>query len=69
METAYGDRLHKSLDASLEELYLATQDTFKLGGNVLIPSFALERTQEILWYLREGVEKGILPSSMHVFLD
>lgn len=69
METTYGDRLHKSLDASVEELYFAIQDTFKRGGNVLIPSFALERTQEILWYLREGVEKGILPSSMHVFLD
>jgi metallo-beta-lactamase family protein len=69
METTYGDRLHKSLDASVQELYQAILDTFRRGGNVIIPSFALERAQEILWYLREGVEQEILPASMHVFLD
>lgn len=69
METTYGDRLHRSLDASVKELYQAINDTFQHGGNVIIPTFALERSQEILWYLREGVEKGLLPASMHVFLD
>ncbi|MBC3872419.1 MBL fold metallo-hydrolase RNA specificity domain-containing protein [Undibacterium flavidum] len=69
METTYGDRLHRSLDASVKELYQAINDTFQHGGNVIIPTFALERSQEILWYLREGVEKGLLPAAMHVFLD
>lgn len=69
METTYGDREHRSLTASVEEFYAAINDTFKRGGNVIIPSFALERAQEILWYLREGVEHQILPQSMHVFLD
>jgi len=69
METTYGDRLHRSLDASVKEFYQAISDTFQHGGNVIIPTFALERAQEILWYLREGVEKGKLPASMHVFLD
>jgi metallo-beta-lactamase family protein len=69
METTYGDRLHRSLDASVAELYLAINTTFLHGGNVIIPTFALERAQEILWYLREGVEKGLLPAAMHVFLD
>jgi metallo-beta-lactamase family protein len=36
---------------------------------VVIPTFALERTQEILFYLREGVEQGALPATMPVFLD
>ncbi|MBR7747278.1 MBL fold metallo-hydrolase RNA specificity domain-containing protein [Undibacterium baiyunense] len=69
METTYGDRLHRSLDASVKEFYQAINDTFEHGGNVIIPTFALERAQEILWYLREGVEKGKLPAAMHVFLD
>lgn len=69
METTYGDRLHRSLDASVEEFYQAINDTFQHGGNVIIPTFALERAQEILWYLREGVEKGKLPAAMHIFLD
>lgn len=69
METTYGDRLHRPLDASIEELYQAIRDTFQLGGNVVIPSFALERAQELLYYLREGVEGGLLPQSMQVFLD
>ena len=69
METTYGDRLHKQLQPSVEELYDAINDTFRRGGNVIIPSFALERAQEILYYLREGLEAGRLPHSMQVFLD
>ncbi len=69
METTYGDRLHKTLQPSIEELYEAITDTFHRGGNVIIPSFALERTQEILYYLREGVEAEQLPNAMQVFLD
>lgn len=69
METTYGDRLHKALEQSVEELYAAIADTFKRGGNVVIPTFALERAQEILFFLREGVESGRLPRSMQVFLD
>lgn len=69
METTYGDRPHKQLQPSIEELYEAITDTFARGGNVVIPSFALERTQEILYYLREGIESGRLPPFMQVFLD
>lgn len=69
METTYGDRLHKSLQSSVEELYQAIEDTFRRGGNVIIPTFALERAQELLYYLREGVEGGRLSKSMQVFLD
>ncbi len=69
METTYGDRLHKQLEPSIEELYTAINDTRKRGGNVLIPSFALERSQEILYYLREGVDHGRIPPQTQVFLD
>jgi metallo-beta-lactamase family protein len=69
METTYGDRLHKPLAPSVEELYQTIGETFRRGGNVIIPTFALERAQEILYYLRESVEKDRLPGSMQVFLD
>jgi len=69
METTYGDRLHKPLPPSVEELYLAISDAFQRGGNVIIPTFALERAQELLYYLREGVEKSALSPSIQVFLD
>lgn len=69
METTYGDRVHKALAPSIEELYGAITDTFKRGGNVVIPTFAMERAQEVLYYLREGIEQGRLPRSMPVYLD
>ncbi len=69
LETTYGDRLHKPIGPSVEELYQAINDTFARGGNVVIPTFALERAQEVLFYLREGLEAGRLPHISHVFLD
>lgn len=69
METTYGDRMHKSLTASVEELYAAIIDTFNRGGNVIIPTFALERAQELLYFLRAGVEQSKLPNSAQVYLD
>jgi metallo-beta-lactamase family protein len=69
METTYGDRLHRPMVQSVEELYGAITDTFGRGGNVIIPTFALERAQELLYFLREGVESERLPRSMQVFLD
>lgn len=69
METTYGDRLHKPVAPSIEELYQVLEGTFRRGGNVVIPTFALERAQEILYVLREGVDSGRLPRLMQVFLD
>jgi metallo-beta-lactamase family protein len=69
METTYGDRRHKQLEPSIDELFAAINDTFQRGGNVIIPTFALERAQELLFCLREGVEAGKIPRSSPVFLD
>ncbi|HTT40152.1 MAG TPA: MBL fold metallo-hydrolase [Burkholderiales bacterium] len=69
MESTYGDRLHKPVRDSVEELLGALTDTFARGGNVIIPTFALERAQEILYYLREGIDARRLSRSMQVFLD
>jgi metallo-beta-lactamase family protein len=70
MESTYGDRTHRSFQASVEEFYAAISDTFARGGNVIIPTFALERTQELLYYLhRAMMVDSRLPPSIQVFLD
>lgn len=69
METTYGDRPHRGIPDSIDELYTAVGTTLARGGNVIIPSFALERTQEILYYLRHGIDAGRLPPHLPVFLD
>lgn len=69
METTYGDRMHRPLDASVTELYGAISDALKRDGNIIIPTFALERAQEILFYLRQGILESHLPRDLQVFLD
>src|SRR5262249_53674701 len=49
--------------------YGAISDTLARGGNVIIPTFALERAQELLWMLNQGIKKSRLMPSMQVFLD
>ena len=69
METTYGDRQHKPFPPSVEEFYTAIDETFQRGGNVLIPTFALERAQELIYYLHVAIGKSRLAPSMQVFLD
>jgi len=69
LETTYGNRLHKPLHLSVDELYQAINETFARGGNVIIPTFALERAQVLLYFLRQGLEQDRLPNTMQVFLD
>jgi metallo-beta-lactamase family protein len=69
METTYGDRDHRPLDASVAEFLDAVRDAHDRGGNVIIPTFALERAQELLFFLREGMENNEVPPATQVFLD
>jgi metallo-beta-lactamase family protein len=69
IETTYGDRLHKPMDASTDDFYRSITETLGRGGNVIIPTFALERAQELLFLLNQGIKKSLLMPSMQVFLD
>ncbi|MEN2995134.1 MAG: MBL fold metallo-hydrolase [Thermodesulfovibrio sp.] len=68
LESTYGNRTHKNLEESIKELIQAIKDTFKNGGNVIIPAFAVGRTQELLYILNKAVRKGIL-EPIDVYLD
>ena len=69
METTYGDRAHRSYAGSVAEFYAAVNATFARGGNVIVPTFALERAQEILYAIRGGIAGKQIARSVQVFLD
>ena len=61
IESTYGDRLHSAeLPDYVAELTERIQKTLDRGGNVVIPSFAVGRTQEMLYFIREIKEKGLV---------
>ncbi len=69
MESTYGNRLHKDLAASEAEMVSIIGDTlFKRGGNVIMPAFAVGRTQEMLYYLHQFISEGRLRQPL-VFVD
>ena len=67
-ESTYGDRNHQKLSLTLQEFKSVVLQTLERNGNVIIPSFAIERTQELLCILRDMFNKGELPRC-EVFLD
>lgn len=68
LESTYGDRNHRSMDDTVDEFRQALADADASGGNVLIPAFALGRTQEVLFWLGKFYREGSLKQT-HVFLD
>jgi metallo-beta-lactamase family protein len=68
LESTYGDREHRSAAATLQEFEDIITEASKNGGNILIPSFAVGRTQEIIFQLGELYQKGKLKQQA-VFLD
>ncbi|MFT6464146.1 MBL fold metallo-hydrolase RNA specificity domain-containing protein [Halopseudomonas sp.] len=68
MESTYGDRDHRPLEDTLDELKSILKDAFEAGGNVLFPAFAVGRTQELLYYLGKFYQEGSLKQQV-VFLD
>jgi metallo-beta-lactamase family protein len=68
MEGTYGNRDHQSMESTVEELAGILADAHREGGNVLIPAFAVGRTQEVIYHLLLLRRQGRLPQS-HVYLD
>ena len=60
IESTYGDRLHGERPDYITQLSAIIQETFDRGGNVVIPSFAVGRTQELLYLIRKIKEQGLI---------
>lgn len=68
MEGTYGDRLHGEHEASKELLERVIEDTIHAGGVLMIPAFAMERTQKLLYEINQLAEQGRIPR-VPVFMD
>ena len=66
VESTYGGRRHKQLAPTLNEFVTAINDTHK--GNVIIPAFAVGRTQEVIYYLHHLTRQGRL-NDLNIFVD
>jgi metallo-beta-lactamase family protein len=68
MESTYGDRLHDSIEQVGDQLAEIINKTYKRGGKVVIPSFALERAQEIIYTLKKLISANKIPD-LPVYVD
>ncbi len=68
VESTYGDRVHAATGDVRQQMAEVINSTREQGGNIVVPSFALERSQEILFYLSELLEEGAI-EQLPVFLD
>ena len=68
IESTYGNRIHEDLEIRKDILEDLIEETLKAGGVVLIPAFAMERTQELLYELNELAENGRIPKAP-IFID
>ena len=71
MESTYGDRNHTEIWSYTDELAAIIDETIGRGGNVIIPSFAVGRTQELLYFMREIKDAGLVKSNpdFPVYID
>ncbi len=67
-ESTYGDRLHDPMETAMDDLAEAIKGTAARGGRVIIPSFAVERTQELIYFLHKLHDAGRIPS-LPVYVD
>lgn len=68
VESTYGDKLHPDIQERERELIRVINETYKKGGKLMIPSFAVERAQEIIYCIGKFQEQGLIPK-MKVYLD
>jgi len=67
-ESTYGDRLHDPIGMAEDELAEVVKETAAKGGRVIVPAFAVERTQELIYFLHRLHDAGRIPS-LPVFVD
>jgi metallo-beta-lactamase family protein len=68
VESTYGGAAHETEEQAAQRLTQIINDTIKAGGNIVIPSFALERAQNVLYYINRSLLAHQIPN-LFVFLD
>ncbi|NLW84274.1 MAG: MBL fold metallo-hydrolase [Phycisphaerae bacterium] len=68
VESTYGDRVHSTVEDTKTQLCDAVNETHKAGGNIIVPSFSVGRSQEVLYYMNELLREDRIPHIM-TFLD
>ena len=68
LESTYGNRFHKSKEETVQEFLKIVQEALSHQAKVIIPAFAVERTQEVIYTLGELIRKGSIPS-VPVYID
>ncbi len=66
MESTYGDKSHEDPRLAFEEFRQVVSETISRGGKVIVPSFAVGRTQELVFYLNEMMSDGVKPVPVYV---
>ncbi len=69
VESTYGNRLHETQEDASKKLESIIHETYKRGGKVIVPSFAVGRTQELVYRLHQLVENGRIPAHLPVYVD
>jgi metallo-beta-lactamase family protein len=68
VESTYGDRVHQGPEDTKKLIAEVINSTIQAGGNIVVPSFALERSQELLYFINELLLQNAIPR-LQVFLD
>lgn len=68
IESTYGDRQHGKTDDAMKQLAEIAKQTAARGGKIIIPSFAIERTQELVYYFHLLTDEGAIPQ-MPIYVD
>ncbi len=69
MESTYGNRYHEQISSRSEQLKEVIDETMRKGGNLIIPAFAVERTQDLLYDLSQLYNEGQLAPSINLYID
>jgi metallo-beta-lactamase family protein len=68
LESTYGDRLHGRTEDAVEKLATLAKRAIQNKGRIIIPSFAIERTQELVYYFHLLVDEGVIPE-IPIYVD
>ena len=69
IESTYGNRVHEKVEEASDKLERIVNETCRRGGKLIVPAFAVGRTQELVYRLRKLIESRDIPSTLPIFVD